>query len=188
VGIKELIVVGGPNGAGKTTFAEDYVASFDSRYIGADAIAAELSPLNPAKAQIAASREFIRRLEEAIRGEGQFVVESTLSGRTLARLLERAKNAGFEITVLYLFIDSVEISLDRVRARVERGGHDVPEIDVRRRFVRSMRNFWHLYRPLADHWVLTYNSGTHPEEFAVGTTIEETILDTDLFSRFEQLL
>lgn len=185
---RELIVVGGPNGAGKTTFAEDYVASFGARYIGADAIAAELSPGNPAQAQIAASREFIHRVEEAISGDGQFVIESTLSGRTFARLLKRAKKAGFEITILYLFIDSADTCINRVRARAEQGGHDVPEIDIRRRFVRSLQNFWHLYRPLADHWVLSYNSGTHPEDFAVGTMIEETILDTDLFSRFEQLL
>jgi predicted ABC-type ATPase len=133
VSAKEIIVVGGPNGAGKTTFAEEYGASFDARYIGADSIAAELSPGNPAQAQIAASREFIRRVEESIHGDGRFVVESTLSGRTFARLLERAKQAGFEITILYLFIDSVETCLDRVRVRVERSGHHVPEVDVRRR-------------------------------------------------------
>lgn len=186
---KELIVVGGPNGAGKTTFAEGYVESFGVRYIGTDAIASELSPGNPTEAQIAASREFIRRVEETIISDtGHFVIESTLSGLTLARRLVHAKQAGFEITILYLFIDSVETCLARVQARVQRGGHDVPEVDIRRRYLRSLQNFWHRYRPLADNWAAVYNSLEQPVDLAVGTSKELTVRDAELFSRFEKLI
>ena len=77
---KELIVVGGPNGAGKSTFAGEYIAQHGCLYLGADAIAVELSPEDPASVPIEAGREFLRRVEEAIAGTESFVVESTLSG------------------------------------------------------------------------------------------------------------
>jgi predicted ABC-type ATPase len=185
---KELIVVGGPNGAGKTTFADEYVARYGCNYISADAIAAQLSPNDPTRAQIAASREFLRQIDEAITGEHSLVVESTLSGRTFQQVLRNAKTAGFEITIVYLFLDSVEMCVDRVHQRVRKGGHDVPETDVRRRFPRSVRNFWNLYRALLDHWVLIYNAGNQPQDVAVGTTNDVSIRDVELYARFQYLI
>ena len=108
---KDLIVVGGPNGAGKTTFADEYVALHGHRYIGADAIATSLSPDEPLQARISASREFLTQVNTAISGSQSFVVESTLSGRTLQKVLRNAKSAQFDITIVYLFLDSVETVL-----------------------------------------------------------------------------
>ena len=185
---KELIVVGGSNGAGKTTFADEYVARYGRNYVGADAIAAQLSPDDPANVQIAASREFLRRIDTAIAGSDSFVVESTLSGRTFQQLLNNAKAAGFEITIVYLFLDSADTCVDRVNERVQKGGHNVPEIDIRRRFVRSIRNFWNLYRPLSDHWLLIYNSSNQPLDVAVGTATDVSVRDAELFSQFQLLI
>jgi predicted ABC-type ATPase len=185
---KELIVVGGPNGAGKTTFADEYVARHSIAYIGADAIAAQMSPDDPAHAQIAASREFLRQIDNAIAGSESIVVESTLSGRTFRQLLNNAKAAGFEITIVYLCLDSADTCVDRVKQRVQKGGHDVPEVDVRRRFVRSIRNFWNLYRPLSDHWLLIYNAGNQPQDVAVGTATDVSIRDAELLSQFQLLI
>ncbi len=121
----------------------------------------------------------------ATTGSDSFVVESTLSGRTFQRTLKNAKAAGFEITIVYLFLDSADSCVDRVKERVQKGGHDVPEVDVRRRFTRSLRNFWNLYRPLADHWLLIYNSGNQPQDVAVGTATDVSIRDAELFSQFQ---
>ena len=88
---KELIVVGGPNGAGKTTFALQYVAIHKLQFISADAIATEIAPQDPASAKIAAGRAFLKRLDLAIHADHSIVVESTLSGRSLARFLSKAK-------------------------------------------------------------------------------------------------
>ena len=185
---KELIVVGGPNGAGKTTFADEYVARHGCNYVGADAIAAQLSPDDPTNAQIAASREFLRQIDTAIAGSDSFVVESTLSGRTFQHQLHNAKAAGFEITIVYLFLDSADTCVDRVNERVQAGGHDVPENDIRRRFVRSIDNFWNLYRPLVDHWLLIYNSSNQPQDVAIGTATDVSIRDAELFSQFQLLI
>jgi predicted ABC-type ATPase len=185
---KELIVVGGPNGAGKTTFANEYVACRGTAYVSADAIAAQLSPGDPAAAQIAASREFLNRIDGVILGNSNVIVESTLSGRTFQRLLRNAKAAGFEITLVYLFLDSADTCVARVNERVLKGGHNVPEIDVRRRFVRSIHNFWNLYRPLSDHWLLIYNSGNLPQDVAIGTATEVSVRDAELFSQFQLLV
>lgn len=185
---KELIVVGGPNGAGKTTFAEEYVAEHGCNYIGADLIAAQLSPEDPASVRISASREFLDRIERAVAGSQSFVVESTLSGRTFRRVLESAKSAGFTITIVYLMMDCAETCVDRVHERVEKGGHDVPEVDIRRRFTRSALNFWNLYRPLSDRWLLIYNAGDQPQDVAVGAADHLSVRDADRFSQFLNLV
>ena len=78
--------------------------------------------------------------------------------------------------------------VDRVHQRVQKGGHDVPEMDIRRRFPRSVRNFWNLYRPLSDHWLLIYNSGNQPQDVAVGTAADFSVRDAELFSQFQHLI
>lgn len=186
--MKELIIVGGPNGAGKTTFAETYIAHHEFLYLSADAIAKELSPDNPTNAQVEAGREFLHRLQETIAAGINCVVESTLSGRTFQNAIKFARTGGYTVRILYLWLDVVETSLERVRERVQKGGHDVPEVDVRRRFSRCNSNFWNLYRPLADHWILMLNSGTLAQEIAVGTMTDVTISDTELFSIFQSML
>ncbi len=184
---KELIVVGGPNGAGKTTFALQYVALHNLQFLSADAIAAEIAPENPASAKIAAGRAFLKRLELAIHSDQSLVVESTLSGRSLVHDLQQAKCKGFATEILFVFLDSEDSCVERVRERASKGGHDVPEGDIRRRFRRSITNFWDLYRPLVDHWALMYNSGTEPREIACGNFGITAIHDVDSFERFQLL-
>jgi predicted ABC-type ATPase len=127
-------------------------------------------------------------MDEAITAETNCVVESTLSGRTFQKFLTLARDSGFIVRTLYLWLDTVETSLERVRKRVQKGGHDVPEVDVRRRFSRSLTNFWNLYRPLSDHWVLMLNSGTQTQDVAFGTMVDVTINDPELFSRFQSMI
>lgn len=184
----EMIVVGGPNGAGKTTFAEHYVAQYGFVYLGADAIAARLSPDDPTAQAIPASREFRRELRETIAAKVDLVVESTLSGRTFRWAFDAARSAGYEITLLFLWLDSWETSIARVRHRVELGGHHVPDEDVHRRFPRSLQNFWDLYRPMADHWILAYNAESEVKEVATGQGDDFTIQERLLFIRFQNLI
>ena len=183
-----LLVVGGPNGSGKTTLALEYAEEFDLPYVGADAIAATLNLTNPAAAQIPAARQFIRALEEHIVQKKSFVCESTLSGLTMQKFVASARDAGYTISVAFLFVDSADVCVARVAERVRTGGHNIPEADIRRRFGRSIRNFWTIYRDLADNWVLLYNGMTTLQDIAVGSGNQTAIRDSDQFAVFMELV
>ncbi len=186
--VKELILVGGPNGAGKTTFAMEDLARHGGVYLGADAIAAEISPGNPAAAAMEAGRLFLTRLDELLAADGRIIVESTLAGKSLARYLLRASQAGYFIKIVFVFLDSPDENVRRVRERVKKGGHDVPEEDIRRRFSRSFHNFWHLYRELADAWAVVYNQVDRPEFVAVGNRAETIVRSIDPYIQFRLLV
>lgn len=185
---RQLIIVGGPNGAGKTTFAMEDLARRGGVYLGADAIAAEISPENPAAAAIEAGRLFLERFDQLIQTEQRLIVESTLAGKSLLRLIADAKAIGFLIKMKFIFVGSAETSLIRIKQRVDRGGHDVPEEDVRRRFSRSLVNFWTKYRLLADDWLLIYNSSNGPLRIADGVDDLLTVYREEYYAKFQQIL
>lgn len=155
-----LYLIGGANGAGKTTFALELAEAYALPYLGADLIAAALCPDDPWSARVPASREFLHRLKGYRERGESVIVESTLSGRSLARHVAAFREAGFVVDVKYIFLPSEDLHVSRVAARVKKGGHFVPEADVRRRFIRSARNFWELFRPLAHQWHLYKNPKT----------------------------
>ncbi len=180
----ELIVVGGPNGAGKSTFAAAYLAERPCPYLCADLIATEFQHLEPMSRQIAAGREFLSRSVEQLAKMDDFIIESTLSGKTLRSFLRKGREAGYSITIIFVYLDSADTCVARVRQRVRRGGHNVPEDDIRRRFNRSCANFWHAYRKIADQWLMVYNAGEGFDEFAFGFADEFVVSNDDMFSRF----
>ncbi len=137
----QMIVVGGPNGAGETTFVKRAMIERAFPYIGADKIAADLSPNDPTAAAFDAGREFIHQVDEAIQGGRSFIVETTLSGRSFANTIRTARFKGYEITIQMMFVDSARTSEFRVGNRVRQGGHHVPSADIQRRFPRSLANF-----------------------------------------------
>lgn len=186
---KELIIVGGPNGAGKTTFALEYLVSTEqSLYLSADAIAKGLAPDQPHTARIEAGREFIRRLNAGLTGDRTLIVESTLSGRSLRRVFTTADGAGFQTSIVMIYLDSDDMCVARVRHRVRKGGHDVPSVDIRRRYSRSLKNFWNDYRFLADQWMLVYNAEAGFMDVAGGVAATFTVHDDSLFSQFSSCL
>jgi predicted ABC-type ATPase len=157
-------VIAGSNGSGKTTFAREYLPreASTARFVNADLIAAGLSPLAPGLAAVASARLVLAELDRLAATREDFAFESTLSGLAYVRRLRRWKQAGYFIKIVFLRIESAELALKRIAARVRQGGHDVPATDVVRRFRRSLRNFEAQYRPLADAWELYDNSGSQP--------------------------
>ncbi|MEN0111358.1 MAG: AAA family ATPase [Planctomycetota bacterium] len=156
---KRLLIVGGPNGAGKTTFVRQFLTENRDEYLGADQIAAELNPDRPESVAFEAGRLFLQRLIDRIDRGQSAIIESTLAGRSLVRHVEKASDLGFETAVNFVFLDSPETCVARVAQRVRMGGHHVPEDDVRRRYSRCLRYFWHVYRPVVDRWQLHFNRG-----------------------------
>ena len=106
---------------------------------------------------VQAGRQFLLQIRKARENRESVIVESTLSGKGLARELRAFRAAGYEIRLVFISLPSVRTSSARVALRVSKGGHDVPAQDIRRRFYRTHVNFWELYRPIAHRWELFYN-------------------------------
>jgi len=178
------VIVAGPNGAGKTTFALEYKNTLGFPYLSADAIAGEITPRTEAIRRMRTGRLFFRALLEQIgRGES-FLVETTLAGRGFHRLFRRLEEAGFSTTIMYVFLESPALCVARIKARVAKGGHNIPDEDVLRRFGRSLDNFWNRYRMMANHWHLFYNGARQFQEVAMGERDAVEVMDEGLFRTF----
>jgi len=161
---KKVYIIAGPNGAGKTTFALEYLpkAAGCTRFINADLIAAGLSPLAPERELLAASRLFLREIEERIAAREDFAFETTLAGRTYLRLVERLQRDSWRVELIYLALPSVEMSKLRVAERVAHGGHNIPVADIERRFPRSLRHLLNDFSHRVDSCTCFMNDGESP--------------------------
>jgi predicted ABC-type ATPase len=157
-------IIAGPNGAGKTTFALEYLPQVAgcTHFINADLIAAGLSPLAPERELLAASRLFLREIEERIADREDFAFETTLAGRTYLRLVERLRRDGWRVELIYLALPSVEMSKLRVAERVAHGGHNIPVADIERRFPRSLRHLLNDFSHRVDSCACFMNDGESP--------------------------
>lgn len=177
---KSLIVIAGGNGVGKTTFAHQFLSeNEDYVFLNADEIAKEIGG-----SKISAGKTFFERLKNAIDQDKSLLIESTLSGRYLIRFFELLRAKNYEITIIFLFADSPEILIERIKIRVKKGGHFVPDEDVKRRFERGKSNFWNIYKNLADSWVLVYNFADSFEEIAICKKDSVLILDEVMLEQF----
>lgn len=151
-----VVVLGGPNGSGKSTSAPRLLRESlkVEHFVNADALAQGLSAFRPEEVALDAGRIMLRRLDQLGDQRKTFAFESTLASQVLARRLERLKQHGYLVCLVYLWLPRVELALARVAERVRAGGHDVPAAVVRRRFDRSRVNFFTIYRPLANSWRL----------------------------------
>ena len=165
-----LYVIAGPNGAGKTTFAREFLPSYaDCRnFINADMIAQGVSPFAPEAAAFRAGRLMLREIALYAKRGADFGFETTLSGRFHLHLFRQLRRQGYAIHIFFLWVPDVNLTLSRVRERVLQGGHDVPEPVLRRRFRRSIQNFFSRYQALADSWNLFDNSRSAPVLIASG--------------------
>jgi len=134
-----MTVFAGTNGAGKSTITE-VLAEKVGEVIDADAIAKQMNPEKPETAAVSAGREALKRVQACIDQRRDFSIETTLAGGNVLRQMERAKEAGFEVTMYYVGLKNVDYHIERVARRVEAGGHDIPEADIRRRYDRSLEN------------------------------------------------
>jgi predicted ABC-type ATPase len=126
----DLIIIAGANGVGKTTFARPYVAELGYDFLNADDIAKTLSEQGEESPLIKAGRLFFENLNECLENQRNVVVETTLSGSYINKVAQRAKAQGYRLKVVYIFLDSPQMCMERVKMRYYKGGHDVPEEDV----------------------------------------------------------
>lgn len=155
-----VIAIAGPNGAGKTTLAPFLLRNHFglTEYVNADTIALGLSAFQPEGAAFEAGRVMLTRIRALANARTHFAFETTLATRSYAKWIGDLKRGGYRFHVVFIWVRSPELALERVRNRVLSGGHDIPEEVVRRRYVRGARNFFDSYQPLADSWVVYDNS------------------------------
>ena len=169
-GQKKIVIIAGPNGAGKTTFAREFLPREAEcpDFINVDLIAEGLSPFDPQRAALRAGRVMLQEIHRRVRAGESFAFETTLSGRSYARLIPRWRSAGYHVKLIFLSLPSADLAVARVSARVAQGGHDVPEQVIRRRFDAGLRNFKDAYRGLVNSWALYDNSEPTPRLIASG--------------------
>lgn len=185
---KQALIIAGANGTGKTTFALEFLREYDFEFLNADEIAKQLDRANPAAKKISAGKMFFAKLREATARNKSLLVETTLSGVYLKDFFAVWRANGYRIQIVFIFVASPEVSIARIADRVKKGGHFVPDADVRRRFARGKRNFWNVYKKLADGWTLVYNSTDSFREIAFGEKDDFLIADENLFQTFNQEL
>jgi predicted ABC-type ATPase len=178
-----LYVIAGPNGAGKTAFARKFLPQYVEclEFVNADLIATGLSPFVPERAAIHAGRLMLEQIHSLAERGLDFGFETTLSGKTYVKLLQEMKKGGYLTHIFFLRISNVKLALERIQLRIQNGGHRVPEVIVRRRFSRSLPNFFRFYKPLADLWTIFDNSGDVPKMIVFEESGKIEILDPDLF-------
>ncbi len=155
-----LYIISGCNGAGKTTASYTMLPEMleCSEFVNSDEFAKGLSPFQPEKASIQASRYMITKIRYLLKRQRDFGIETTLATRTLLKTIRLAQAAGYTVTLLYFWLNSPELAIERVAARVETGGHNIPEETIRRRYRVGIDYFFHDYAPICERWILADNS------------------------------
>lgn len=187
----KVIIIGGPNGAGKSTLApyllKDAFGLFE--YVNADTIALGLSAFSPETVAFEAGRVMLRRLRDLAETSDDFAFESTLASRFYVRWINDLKKQGYSFHLIYLWLRSPELAIERVRERVRLGGHNVPEEIIHRRYLKGLRNLFALYQPLADTWAIYDNSVSgDPILIAAGKRDEMTVSDEHLWQEIRERL
>ncbi len=181
-----VIVLAGPNGAGKSTTAQKLLkgALAVAEFVNPDIIAQGLSAFAPERIQLAAGRIMLRRLHELARQRETFSFETTLASRSFAPWLKGLRRKGYRVHLVFLWLASADLAVKRVRDRVRLGGHNVPETDIRRRYVSGLKNFFRLYLPLTNTWRFYDNSDpSGPRLIARGKGLRTTaVIDEHLWA------
>lgn len=157
-----LTVVGGPNGSGKSSVICTLHFKGHENLLNPDVVAKRMNPEDPQRAAVAAAREVIQKTREYLDNRESFAIETTLSSGSTLSTMQQAKAGGFTVRLLYVCVNTPERNIQRVRERVARGGHDVPEADVRRRYHRSLSNLPAALR-LA-HEAVVYDNSDEPRK------------------------
>jgi len=178
--MKIFYIVAGANGSGKTTFAKEFTKESNLYFLNADELAKSYN------SQIKAGKILFEKLENLIKQDKSFVIETTLSGKYLTKYIKTAKQNGFVVKLIYLFLETPEVNILRVKQRVLRGGHNVDKKDIIRRFYRSKEMFCKVYKNLVDEWAIYYNSDEYFEKIADNNIVYDEDKMNELRREYER--
>lgn len=161
---KKLYIIAGCNGAGKTTASFTILPEIldCKEFVNADEIAKGLSPFQPETVSFEAGRIMLKRIDELIAENKNFAFETTLSTRSYKAKIIYAKNKGYRVTLLFFWLQSIELAKERVKTRVLEGGHNIETEIIERRYLRGIENLFTIYLPIVDGLLIFDNSeGKH---------------------------
>lgn len=179
-------LIAGANGSGKTTLAKGLLSDEKLTFLNADEIALELCPENLESVRISAGKKLFKQLENCIKQEMSFALETTLSGNLYVKVIEKLKRKGYKTSLVYVFLDTPDMCIERIKTRVKEGGHYIPDEDVKRRYHRSLKNFWNVYKGLVNNWALYYNGPEKNVLVASGESDKIDIQDEMLYNKFKE--
>jgi len=173
---KNLYIISGCNGAGKTTASYTVLPEIldCKEFVNADEIARGLSPFNPES--IEAGRLMLQRIEDLLSQEVTFSIETTLATKSYLSLVRRAQAKGYRVSIIFFWLRTPELAIQRVAERVEHGGHNIPEVIIRRRYIAGISNLFRLFIKEADSWDIYDNSDNPRIQIAYGGKDADTII------------
>ena len=152
-----LYIIAGANGSGKSTLANELLPAKTLEFLNADEVAKEICPEKIESEKIQAGKIVLQKLDELLNKKKSFAIETTLAGKNHIKTINKAKELGYNVVLIYSYLDSPLMCENRIKIRVLNGGHNIPKDDIIRRFYRSKENFWKLYKDIVDEWNLFYN-------------------------------
>ena len=162
---KKLYIISGCNGAGKTTASFNILPDLlqCKEFVNADEIARGISPFQPEKVSIEAGRLMLKRIDELMNSGQDFSFETTLSSKSFIQTIIDAKERGYYVTLIFFWLESVELAKNRVTKRVAEGGHNIEEVVIERRYKNGIKNLFHLYEKQVDYLLIYDNSNANAQ-------------------------
>ena len=154
---KVLYIIAGANGSGKSTLASELLPAENLEFLNADDIAKEICPENIESVKIKAGKIVLEKLEILLQKQKSFAIETTLSGKNHIKTVNKAKELGYKVVLIYSYLNNPTLCENRIKIRVMNGGHNIPKEDIIRRFYRSKNNFINIYKNIVDEWNISYN-------------------------------
>lgn len=175
---KNLYVIAGCNGAGKTTASFTILPEIldCKEFVNADEIAKGLSPFQPEKVAVEAGRIMISRINNLLEDELSFAFETTLATKSYKNKILLAKNKGYTVTLLFFWLQTIDLAKERVATRVLEGGHDIPKDVIQRRYINGIKNLFSIYIPIVDELMIFDNSQMKSELIASKSTMSSLIV------------
>ena len=158
--LPKLYIIAGCNGAGKTTASFTILPEIlgCKEFINADEIAKGLSPFQPESVAVQAGRIMLARMDELLQKGETFAFETTLATKSYKQKIEWAQANGYEVTLLFFWLDSPNIAKERVAQRVAEGGHNIPLETIERRYYNGIANLFTIYIDMVDICYIFDNS------------------------------
>ena len=166
--LPKLYIIAGCNGAGKTTASFTILPEvLDCKeFINADEIAKGLSPFQPESVAMQAGRIMLARMDELLQKGETFAFETTLATKSYKQKIEWAQANGYEVTLLFFWLDSPNMAKKRVAQRVAEGGHSIPSETIERRYHNGIANLFAIYIDMVDICYIFDNSEGRKELIA----------------------